>query len=367
MAQRDKERRHYDLRESLLLEATGVNRETGVIQGVKVLGYKSKNGREYDRAGVTKALPMYEGLAVNVNHPDKSSPNGDRNVGDRFGMLKSVREAKDGLYADLHYLKAHPLAAMVTEAAERMPGAMGLSHNASGRVVKRQGKTVVEEIESVRSVDLVADPATVASLFESENHTVSKTLREVLGGVPADHWSRKGLLPLLEMEDMGDPSMGEIPVDVPADADADGQIDAAFKAMVNGVLDDKGLDVQGKISRIKEILKAQDKLMSGGKEPEKKEPPKEETPESLRREVATLKARDEVRDLLESAGVKASAVQIEAAVALPTADKRKAFVESLKVQAPTRERPRFSAPLFESGGNGTPVFPEPKDFAKAIR
>ena len=50
--------------------ALRVDREKGVIHGVKLLGAVSKKGREYPQAVMARALPMYEGLRVNVDHVD---------------------------------------------------------------------------------------------------------------------------------------------------------------------------------------------------------------------------------------------------------------------------------------------------------
>jgi len=61
----------------------------------------------------------------------------------------------------------HALAAQVCEAAERMPRQLGLSHNAEGYVVSEKGKTIVEGIARIRSVDVVRSPATNRGLFES--------------------------------------------------------------------------------------------------------------------------------------------------------------------------------------------------------
>ena len=48
--------------------ALRVDRAQGIIHGVKLLGALSKKGREYPRAVMQKALPMYEGMRVNVDH-----------------------------------------------------------------------------------------------------------------------------------------------------------------------------------------------------------------------------------------------------------------------------------------------------------
>jgi hypothetical protein len=145
-----------------------VDRDLGVVRGVKVLGLVSANGRRYTRAAIERARPLYEGIPVNIDHPHQARPDEQRRWADRLGRLENVRATDAGLFADLHYLKSHPMAEMTVEAAERMPEALGLSHNAVGRVVKRQQETIVEEIMQVRSVDVVSDPATTKSLFEEE-------------------------------------------------------------------------------------------------------------------------------------------------------------------------------------------------------
>ena len=144
-----------------------VDREAGVIRGVKILGLESANGRSYSRAAVKEAKSLYEGRQVNFNHR-KPGDNRERPIEDRAGWLKDVTEASDGgLVGDLHLLTTDPRSAKVMEAADKNPALFGLSHAAQGRM-NRTGKTpVVEAIESVRSVDIVTDPATNKSLFEA--------------------------------------------------------------------------------------------------------------------------------------------------------------------------------------------------------
>jgi len=145
-----------------------IDRQAGLIRGVKVLGYESANGRSYQRQAVSRARPLYEGIRVNIDHVPAGRGDADRKLADRFGRLVNVRETESGLFADLDYLRSHPLAELMAEAAERMPEALGLSHNAEGRVrTGDDGRQVVEEIVRVKSVDLVSDPATTRTLFES--------------------------------------------------------------------------------------------------------------------------------------------------------------------------------------------------------
>ncbi len=143
-----------------------IDRAKGLIRGVKILGLESKNGRTYSREAIKQAVDLYEGKRVNVDH----TKSGDsRSYRDRIGKLVNVATRPDGLYGDLHVNPQHMLAEQLFWDAENSPESVGLSHDVSGRVVRRDGKPVVEAINVVRSVDLVADPATTAGLFEDIN------------------------------------------------------------------------------------------------------------------------------------------------------------------------------------------------------
>lgn len=139
-----------------------IDKEAGVIKGVKIVGTQSKNGREYTPKVLEEAKGKYEGLGINLDHQ-----RGNRRVSDGFGRLRSVELREDGLYGDLEYLKSHPFADQFVESAERMPEQVGLSHAAEGRTSQQGDKVVVEAIEEVYSVDVVRYPATTKGLFES--------------------------------------------------------------------------------------------------------------------------------------------------------------------------------------------------------
>ena len=143
-----------------------VDRENGIIRGVKVLGLVSDNGRQYLPSAVKAAQKMYEGVKVNIDHPAHADDS--RSATDRFGKLINIHFVEgEGLYGDLEFLTTHPMAARICEAAERMPDAFGLSHNAQGEGDEKDGIFVVSKIVEVRHVDVVADPATTKSLSES--------------------------------------------------------------------------------------------------------------------------------------------------------------------------------------------------------
>ncbi|HKB40718.1 MAG TPA: hypothetical protein VKD72_30110, partial [Gemmataceae bacterium] len=225
----------------------------------------SKNGWDYDPAGVSPAL--YEGKPVGIDHRKRGE---DASSYDGFGRLVNVQKRDDGIYGDIEYLKTHSLAGPITEAAERMPNLYGLSHLGDGKKVRRKGKMVVESVTMIESIDLVRDPATVTSLFESQSceerpmrHGTIKQLIEYLQDRP-EYTGKACLAALREQDEAG---MGEMaaPVEAPPpDASADDTHKAAFRSMVMAVLDDDSLDIKGKMKKIKDILKAEEKLTGNG-------------------------------------------------------------------------------------------------------
>lgn len=326
------------LREFVESKSLNVDRQAGVIRDVKILGHESANGRSYSRGAISKARGLYEGMRVNVDHPKK--PGESRGVSDRFGKLVNVREKSDGLYGDLQYIKAHPLAEMTVEVAERMPDQLGLSHNAEGRMAKRGGKQLVEEITKVHSVDLVSDPATVKGLFESEGS--------------------------MDPETMG----AETPAETAGSGNA---IKDAFNAEIMKIVNGDG-DLQTKVSGIKDLLKSleqtMDKLSGKPKEPAPDDAGESAPAEESRRHKATptvaqlqeqlnqFQVREEVRELFEAVGVRPNSLQVKAACLLPTEAERKAFVESMKGGG---ARPRSAGPLTESRREDGESFAMPKD------
>jgi hypothetical protein len=162
-----------------------VDREAGVLFGVKIIGCASRNGREYPNDTLREAIPLYENSKVNLDHPD-GDPRRPRSYQDRFGIIRNVElRENEGLYADFRFNPKHQIAEQLLWDAEHAPDNVGFSHNVEAVVRRENDKTIVEKIVAVRSVDLVADPATTAGLFESEqsvteNVTVTElqTLRE---------------------------------------------------------------------------------------------------------------------------------------------------------------------------------------------
>jgi len=158
--------------------AMRVDRQHGVIRGVKILGTESRNGRTYLPEALREAARLYEETKVNVNHP-KGDPLGAREYQDRIGVLRNVTlRSGEGLFADFHFNPKHALAEQLIWDAEHMPENVGFSHNVQARTSRQGDRVVVEAITRVQSVDLVADPATTRGLFESRPGRAEPSHRE---------------------------------------------------------------------------------------------------------------------------------------------------------------------------------------------
>ena len=155
------------------------DRSNGVLRGVKLLGLRSKNGRTYREAALRSAMSLYEGAKVNVNHP-AGDPLAARDYRDRLGVIRNVCvKPGDGLFGDLHYNPKHALSEQLAWDAEHAPENVGLSHNVVARTTRQGTDLVVEAITRVRSVDLVADPATTSGLFEHKKPSDEAMAAEV--------------------------------------------------------------------------------------------------------------------------------------------------------------------------------------------
>lgn len=321
-----------------------VDRDAGVIKGVKILGRTSRNNREYTSRAMAESAALCEGVRVYIDH-DRSGK--ERRVSDFFAEVKDVRTKEDGNYADLHYLKTHPLAESVLERSERFSGSFGMSPHQFGPTRNKGRKQIVESVARIRSVDIVDTPATTNSLFESE--ATIMTLRALIETIPEDTEHRDQLVALVEQE-----GLEELAVEMPAEGEegvsSDDQMKAAFRAMVVAAFDDDSLDTKATIAKIKDILKSHEKL-SATPEADAEAPEEDETTESLKAENERLKTENECRELLESAGVASGPVKLKALSSLTT-EERAELIESWKVEpSKTNGKPKGSPPKREVVGS----------------
>lgn len=327
-----------------------VDRDNGVIRGVKILGWKSANGREYLPSGVNPQL--YEGRVVNANHQKNGQ---DRSAYDRLGRVTNIARREDGLYGDLEVLTSHPLANPLFEAAERMPGIFGLSHTARGKTRSGRSGCVVESIEEVQSVDLVGDPATVSGLYESRSSKIMK-LSDLMESLKK---SRPGYSrALTEMAEAGimDPG-ATMPEPAPEAEAGDESVDhcQAILDACKACLDDSSLDGAAKMAKIKKLLGI---LETGsGTETETAETETEtETDEAAREEsrkqkarLNLLEAKERLRDAADEAGVKLPKTLLESVNPSITAAQAKALVSELRGTTSASRSPKSAAPIAATG------------------
>lgn len=296
-----------------------VDREAGVIRGVKVLGLESRNRRRYLKEAVRKAIPLYEGAKVFIDHDRK---NGERSFKDRWGTLTNVRADDNGeLWGDLEYLKSHPQTEMILESIERFPDSFGLSHNADGEDKMQNGVSVVTEIVAVHSVDLVSDPATNKGLFEGYQMK-KKLIEAVAGSVLAPVLAR-----LLENEGYDDMAAMEIE---PMEDTPEAHLDMALSMMVQKIIGDKSLSMEQKLEKFRKVLEME-AAMQQSAEPdaavaEEMDKLKEEN-KAMKESLEKIQTEATCRQLLESLDRECTAPRLAALMAVGES-LRKALVES---------------------------------------
>lgn len=257
-----------------------VDREKGVIAKVKILGEESANpppnANVYPRTTRENAARLMEGARTYVNHSPRGAEGQTRDYGSAMGVHRNIREEGDGLYSDFHFNPKHPLAEQLCWDAEHCPELVGFSISSVGRGVQRDGKHLIEEImfdRAQHSIDLVSRPATTKGLREALEQPMKYTVKHLIESLAK---KRPGYVKALREEvesgimtpeyAMDDP--GETPAAGGDDADHEVALKAGFRGAIVAVLDDESLDMKGKLSKIKEIMKAEEKLIGGGKEPE---------------------------------------------------------------------------------------------------
>ena len=154
-----------------------VDEEAGVIRRACICGLSSLNGNDY-QPGCYGDGKLYEGAKSFTNHRDR----GGRQVEELLGWWENTSLRPDGKpEGDFHYLKSHPMAARMVEIAKRNPAAVGFSHVAQCETKPgKDGRTLVERVVKVESIDLVADPATTKGFFESKGSPMKLDRKSVV-------------------------------------------------------------------------------------------------------------------------------------------------------------------------------------------
>lgn len=244
------------------LAGATVDRASGVIRNVLICGFESANGRDYPVEVLRRDCAKYEGRPVNLDHAREGT------VARRFGWIQDVKPGQDGKpRGDFHLLKSHPQYGAVMEAAERNPALFGFSHVAYCRTTSRDGREIVESIDKVESIDLVADPATTKSLFEGR--TPMTTLKKFLEALVRH--PKVGTDAAMVLKRVGEmDGMDAVPMDVPApadDADPDDAVMSAFKTAIGSIVDQAmsgEMDPKTALGKIKELLKSHASVNADG-------------------------------------------------------------------------------------------------------
>lgn len=148
------------------------------IRGVLLIGHRSKNGYTYPRACLESAAPKYEGVKVYVDHPPRDKVYAERSVRDIIGRVTSpFYDVSSGIRGNITLIESE-----LTKSVLASPEMYGLSSFHACRVDRKKNPIM---IESVRSVDLVANPATSKHLMESHDpapgNDVAKSYAELRG------------------------------------------------------------------------------------------------------------------------------------------------------------------------------------------
>lgn len=159
------------LTEQTIIEKPRIDREAGKIYRVKVLGWVSQNGYQYSPDGGKQNYGQYEQMAIGIDHDYESTP---LKVDKTWGVLSQPNWEEDGIYADMDYLKSHPLTERVLEDLERGTGLFSLSSVNASPVKK--GKVVTSW--NPKRCDLVVRGATTKTLLEQNTMENKEEIKE---------------------------------------------------------------------------------------------------------------------------------------------------------------------------------------------
>lgn len=133
--------------------------ESGLVKGVHLLGYKSKNKRNgefysYAKEAVASAAPSYVGLPIFLDHNSE----GGRKFVDQIGVVKETSITDVGMIGDVQFNTEHPFYPATKWWIENRAETVGFSHD----VIAKFDTSINSYVEIVKpkSVDLVVDPAT---------------------------------------------------------------------------------------------------------------------------------------------------------------------------------------------------------------
>lgn len=231
-----------------------VDREKNIVYGVKLLGLESANRRRYTDDAARKAVPLYEGAKIYVNHSE--SPN-RRGYQEQLGVARNVEHRPgDGNYGNVHYNPKAQAAEQFVWDAENEPGNLGMSHSAMVEQRKgRDGWVTVEDISDVHSVDVVSNPATTKGLFEHEEAMDKVTIQEIFESLDKANPHHAVLT-----EAVKKPAIAELELEVEENADlglaaVNAVLTETLKAPATKPTDSEPSELQEQIEELRGLVK----------------------------------------------------------------------------------------------------------------
>ena len=339
-----------------------VNREAGQITGVLICGVVSANGRTYPPDVLRRDHAKYEGRPVNADHSREST------VDRRIGWFSDVKPGNDGRpRGTFNVLRSHPMYERVMEAAERNPGLFGFSHVAMCETkIGRDGAEVIERINAVESIDLVADPATTNGLFESREHRKMITIKVLAENMLRN--PKASTEQILKIKRLAEQD-GAVSMDDPGDVDPKEAISAGFKSAILACVEQAmtGGDPKDALAKIKKLLNAHNDATT---EPEAKpdaggDDADKTTPESRKKSVDPHAVLEECR----KQGVTPTGAELKALCLMEATDRAAWMIDQrAKVQP---ESPKSGARQPGAGGrkaeSKTDDVKDMKSFLESIR
>lgn len=318
-----------------------IDRNAGIMFGVKLIGVHSENNggkRKYQIDALERAVQLYEGAPVYIDHvidpKDAAKVRGQR---EHWGEVRSVEVRPDGLYGDVHYLKSHHQTAEILERAERFPRRVGCSHSARAACEYRRGQELITDIVAVRSVDLVTQPATTKTLFESNHGGQTMLIQDVLAGL-SDERRQLGTVKALQESIEVDPSIGKLTVDVQEADSAEAVRGCLSTAMVHVVESSSEDDAA---SRLRQLV---GKKKEGGSK-------KTATTDVSESKVEQLLKRGEVREALAQFGLSRADIKPERMEILEALETSDEMVDEINSWPPMFRRPRGSKSAGDNPGS----------------
>jgi hypothetical protein len=147
-----------------------------IIKDRILCGHKSKNGRYYTKSALERAIPLFEGTEVFLDHCDNRK---DRKFADLLGKAVNVRYTPNGIRGDLQLDDNHQEAKRLQGIVEQNLPLGGISGDFDFTLGSFEGKTYVCSIDRVNSLDLVALPAT-SHITESEDTQIDPAVEQAV-------------------------------------------------------------------------------------------------------------------------------------------------------------------------------------------